>query len=922
MMLDASEAQVSAAMIRREDYSAPAFWIETVDLTFDLDPAKSRVLNKMRVRRNPDVPVQPLRLDGDELNLARVLVNGAGTSFKMEGSQLVLENLPEGSDAIELEIFTTCAPIKNTKLMGLYVSQDTFFTQCEAEGFRRITYFLDRPDVMALYTVTLRANKAHYPVLLSNGNLVESGDLDDGRHFAKWVDPHKKPSYLFALVAGNLVAREQKIKSRLGKDHLLQVFVRPGDLEKTEHAMNSLMHSVAWDETRFGLSLDLDRFMIVATSDFNMGAMENKGLNIFNTKYVLANQSTATDTDYANIESVVGHEYFHNWSGNRVTCRDWFQLSLKEGLTVFRDQEFSMDMAGSTSARAVKRIDDVRVLRTVQFPEDSGPMAHPVRPDSYIEINNFYTVTIYEKGAEVVRMQHNLAGRQGFAQGMKLYFERHDGQAVTCDDFVQAIADANPASPLAQHLPQFKRWYSQAGTPQLRATGQYDVEAQTYTLTLAQSCAPTPGQSEKLPFVIPVQMGLLDSTGQAIALQLQGEESSENGAQSTTTRTLVMTEAEQSFVFTSVAAAPVPSLLRGFSAPVVLHYDFSDADLLNLLAHDSAPFNQWEAGQRLGMRIALNAINTLNTTDSIAINTVESGSTGQFGTQSTLLPAQYVQAMRDVLRHPTLDAAFKDLVLTLPSEGYIAEQLPEVDPQRVHAVRETMVRELAMALQADWEQAWEQNRDTGAYVPDHASAGRRALAGRALSMLCLAASATNDEVCAGKAYQRFKDAGNMTDRMSALSALVYAESPLAEQALARFHAMFKNDDLVLDKWFALQGSASDRGGNVLPAVQQLMKHADFHIKNPNRARSLIFSYCNNAGAFHRADGAGYAYWADRVIEIDAFNPQVAARLARVMDRWKKLAEPYRAKAHEAIARVAKANLSNDVREVISRALAD
>ncbi len=900
-MLQLRDGQAPATAIYRADYEAPAWWIDTVDLTFDLDPAKTRVLSKMRVRRNPEVPAQALRLDGDELNLARVMVNGGGTSFKMDGDQLVLENLPEGNEPVELEIFTTCAPIKNTKLMGLYVSEDTFFTQCEAEGFRRITYFLDRPDVMAMYTVTLRASKAQYPVLLSNGNLVESGDLDDGRHFAKWVDPHKKPSYLFALVAGNLVAREQKIKSRAGRDHLLQVYVRPGDLEKTEHAMNSLMHSVAWDEARFGLSLDLDRFMIVATSDFNMGAMENKGLNIFNTKYVLASQATATDTDYANIESVVGHEYFHNWTGDRVTCRDWFQLSLKEGLTVFRDQEFSMDMAGTASARAVKRIDDVRVLRTVQFPEDAGPMAHPVRPDSYIEINNFYTVTIYEKGAEVVRMQHNLVGREGFAKGMKLYFERHDGQAVTCDDFSQAIADANPDSPLAQHLQQFRRWYSQAGTPVLKAVGQYDADARTYTLTLSQSCAPTVGQAEKLPFVIPVQMGLLTASGQPIALQLQGEDA----AQAVASRMLVLTEAEQRFVFSNVSEAPVPSLLRSFSAPVVLEHEFSDADLLTLLAHDSDPFNQWEASQRLGLRYALKAI-------------AASGDAS-----AEILPADFIEAMRRVLRDDKLDAAFKDLVLTLPSESYIAEQLAEVDPQRVHAVREAMILQLASALQPEWENTWEANRDTGAYRPDHVSAGRRALAGRALSMLCLQAARTGDTVWPGKAYQRCKDAGNMTDRMAALSALVYSASPLAEQALQRFHALFKQDALVLDKWFALQGAASDRGGDVLPAVKALMKHADFQIKNPNRARSLIFSYCNNAGAFHRTDAAGYVFWADRVIEIDGINPQVASRLARVMDRWKKLAEPYRSAAREAIARVAaKPDLSNDVREVITRALAD
>lgn len=560
-----------------------------------------------------------------------------------------------------------------------------------------------------------------------------------------------------------------------------------------------------------------------------------------------------------------------------------------------------MDMAGTASARAVKRIDDVRVLRTVQFPEDAGPMAHPVRPDSYIEINNFYTVTIYEKGAEVVRMQHNLVGREGFAKGMKLYFERHDGQAVTCDDFSQAIADANPDSALAQHLQQFRRWYSQAGTPVLKAVGQYDAEARTYTLTLSQSCAPTVGQSEKLPFVIPVQMGLLTASGQPIALQLHGEEA----AQAVTSRMLVLTEAEQSFVFSNVSEAPVPSLLRSFSAPVVLEHEFSDADLLTLLAHDSDPFNQWEASQRLGLRYALKAI------------------TASGETSAEILPADFIEAMRRVLRDDKLDAAFKDLVLTLPSESYIAEQLAEVDPQRVHAVREAMILQLASALQPEWESLWEANRDTGAYRPDHVSAGRRALAGRALSMLCLQAARTGDTVWPGKAYQRCKDAGNMTDRLAALSALVYSASPLAEQALQRFHALFKQDALVLDKWFALQGAASDRGGNVLPAVKTLMKHADFQIKNPNRARSLIFSYCNNAGAFHRTDAAGYVFWADRVIEIDGFNPQVASRLARVMDRWKKLAEPYRSAAREAIARVAaKPDLSNDVREVVTRALAD
>ena len=905
-------------LILRQDYTAPAYWIDTVDLCFDLDTTKTRVLNKMTLRRNPDVPAQPLRLDGDELNLARVQVNSQGTSFKMDGNQLVLENLPEGVDPFELEIFTTTNPSKNTKLMGLYVSNDSFFTQCEAEGFRRITYFLDRPDVMAMYTVTLRADQAKFPVLLSNGNLVEQGSLEDGRHFAKWVDPHKKPCYLFALVAGQLVCREQRITSRAGKDHTLQVYVRPGDLDKTEHAMTSLMHSVAWDEARFGLPLDLDRFMIVATSDFNMGAMENKGLNIFNTKYVLANQATATDVDFGNIESVVGHEYFHNWTGNRVTCRDWFQLSLKEGLTVFRDQEFSQDLCGEASARAVKRIEDVRVLRTAQFPEDAGPMSHSVRPDSYVEISNFYTVTIYEKGAEVVRMMQTLVashgdpvGRQGFAKGMSLYFARHDGQAVTCDDFAQAIADANPGSELAQALLQFKRWYSQAGTPRLAATGVYDAAASTYALTLSQSCAPTPGQTSKEPFVVPVALGLLGADGQDLPLQLAGDSAAVR-AQHTSSMTLVLAQAAETFTFTGITQEPVPSILRGFTAPVVLEFDYSDAQLLHLLAHDSDPFNRWEAGQRLAVRSALNAIY------SGAFSPIKTGAT----TLNEILSEAYLAAMRQVLHQPTLDAAFKELVLTLPSETYLAEQLDEVDPQQIHTVREAMRLQLAIHLQADWAAAYEANQDSGAYTPDAASSGRRALAGMSLTYLCLAAVATGHDEWPAKTLQRFSSAGNMTERFNALSALVTSGHALAAQALAQFHAMFKDEALVIDKWFSLQVASPDRSGNILPTVKQLMKHGDFSLKNPNRARSVISTYCGNPAAFHRLDAAGYVFWSERVVELDAMNPQVAARLARALDRWRKLAEPYRSAAREAIARVAaKSDLSKDTHEVVTRALA-
>jgi aminopeptidase N len=897
-----------AIAINRLDYTAPAYWIDTVDLTFDLDPAKTRVLNKMHVRRNTAVEVQPLKLDGDELNLSRVLVNGQGCSFKMEGNRLVLDNLP---DEFDLEIFTTCCPAKNTKLMGLYVSNDSFFTQCEAEGFRRITYYLDRPDVMASFTVTLRADKTAYPVLLSNGNLVEQGNLEgtgnENRHFAKWVDPHKKPAYLFALVAGQLVCREQRITSRAGNSHLLQVYVRPGDLEKTEHAMNSLMASVAWDEARFGLSLDLERFMIVATSDFNMGAMENKGLNIFNTKYVLASQATATDVDFANIESVVGHEYFHNWTGNRITCRDWFQLSLKEGLTVYRDQEFSQDMAGVASARAVKRIEDVRGLRAAQFVEDAGPMSHPVRPDQYVEISNFYTATIYEKGAEVVRMMQSLVstpesphGISGFAKGMKRYFERFDGQAVTCDDFALAIASANPNSELDRHLLQFKRWYSQSGTPRVQANGIYDTEARTYSITFTQHL-----KAGNEPFVVPIALGLLSSNGIELPLQLSDETVATVGS-----RTIVLTQSSQTVNFINFDAQPVPSLLRGFSAPIILEYPYTEAELLTLLAHDTDSFSRWEAGQRLGLKIAIDLIasqptNTSATAENITLNS-------------------YIEAMRKVLLDPALDAAFKELVLTLPSESYIAEQLNVVDPQRIHMVRQALRLQIATALQADWQWTFEAHENNGAYTPDAYSSGRRALAGMALANLCLASKASGDSVWPSKALQRFKDAGNMTDRSNALSALVNAGHALATPALAQFHAIFKDEALVLDKWFALQAGAPDHDGNILPVVRQLMTSPDFSLKNPNRARSVIFSYCSaNPGAFHRTDAAGYVFWSDSVMALDSFNPQVAARLARALDRWKKLAEPYRSAAREAIARVAaKSDLSNDTREVITRALAD
>ncbi len=887
----------TAPIVRREDYAAPPYWIRSVDLTFDLDPAKTRVTSRMKIERNADVAAAPLRLQGEGITLSRCLVDGASVSFRHDDGFVVIDGLPERP--FTLEIRNTCAPEKNTQLSGLYNSGGGFFTQCEAEGFRRITWFLDRPDVMAEYTVTLRADKAVYPVLLSNGNLVEQGDLDGGRHYAKWHDPFPKPSYLFALVAADLVAREQHIRSRAGRNHLLQVWVRRGDLDKTEHAMRSLVSAIVWDEARFGLPLDLERFMIVAVGDFNMGAMENKGLNIFNTKYVLAQPSTATDDDYADIEAVVGHEYFHNWTGNRITCRDWFQLSLKEGLTVFRDQEFSMDLLETASARAVKRIEDVRRLRQYQFPEDAGPMAHPVRPDSYVAIDNFYTPTVYEKGAEVVRMMQALVGRAGFARGMTLYFERHDGHAVTCDDFAQAIADANPGSDLAARLPAFKRWYAQPGTPRVTARGRYDAPSRTYTLGLEQA-----GSEGQLPFVVPISMGLVGDEGTPVALRLEDEPADAAGA-GATSRVLVLDEPRAFFTFVDVERPVVPSLMRGFSAPVVLVDDLADADLITLLAHDADGYARWEAGQRLALDRIVRAVR----------------SEGE-GIAPELDPA-FVDAMRAVLVHPSLDPKFKSLVLMLPSEVYVSEQLDRVDPQRVHAMREAMKAGLAEMLRDDWERAWVAHQVEGGYSPDASQSGRRALANLALTMLCIDAVGRGDPTWPGRAYQRVKDATNMTDRQGALGALIASGSDLADAALDHFHRRFADDPLVVDTWFSMQATAPERDGRVFERVQALRSHPDFTLKNPNRARSLIGAFVSgNPAGLHRADGTGYAFWAARVVELDAINPSIAARTARALDRWARLTEPYRAKAREAIASVAEnASLSDDTREIVERSLA-
>jgi aminopeptidase N len=884
-------------VMNRADYAPPPWRIRAVELTFDLDPAKTIVASRLTVERAAGTPAgTPLALQGEGLTLLRVMSGGESLSFHHEEGLLVIDNPPE-AESFVLEIRNTCAPEKNTELSGLYTSGGGFFTQCEAEGFRRITYFLDRPDVMAVYTVTLRADRKRYPVLLSNGNLVAQGELDGGRHQATWHDPFPKPSYLFALVAAELVAREQRIRTRAGTDHLLQVWVRPGDLGKTEHAMASLVASVIWDEARFGLPLDLERFMVVAVDDFNMGAMENKGLNIFNTKYVLASPASATDADFDGIQRVVAHEYFHNWTGNRVTCRDWFQLSLKEGLTVFRDQEFAQDMAISPSARAVRRIEDVRALRMVQFPEDAGPMSHPVRPDSYAAIDNFYTATVYEKGAEVVRMMDTLVGREGFARGMKLYFERHDGQAVTCDDFAQAVADANPDSALAQHLPAFKRWYGQAGTPRVTARGSWDAATQRYTLELEQA---TRGE----PQVIPVRMGLLGADNVPLPLRLEGEAQAAGQE-----RTLVLTEASQRYTFVDVPSEPLPSLLRGFSAPVVLDDGLDETALLRLLQHDPDTCNRWEAAQRI-FHARLEA--------AVAAHGARGAGTSE---AVSALDEVLLGALRTVLHDPKLDAAVKALILTVPPERSLADRLDPMDPQAVNRVREATLDHLAQALREDWQWAFETHQVLEGYRHEGDQVGRRALANLALAMRVRHACASGDPVWPGRAYQRAKDASNMTDMLGAVEALAAVHAELAQPAIERLYTSFRRDPLVLDKWFALQARVPERDGRVFARVRQLVQHPDFSLSNPNRARALLFTWDTNPAAFHRPDAAGYVLWADKVMEIDADNPQLAAKFARALDRWRTLVEPMRSAAREALTRVAAApRLSADTREIVSKAL--
>ena len=869
-----------------KDYLPPAFLIDSVDLHFTLGEDETLVRSKLAMRANPahGGDAQPLVLDGERLELRAVRLDGQALSdadYRVTPAGLTLPRVPA---AFTLEIETAIKPQENLALEGLYKSSGNFCTQCEAEGFRKITYFLDRPDVMARYVTTIEADAARYPVLLANGNPVGSGTLPGGRHWMRWEDPFPKPCYLFALVAGTLVLVEDNFTTQSGRAVALRLYVEPGNDDKCAHAIASLKASMRWDEEVYGLEYDLDIFMIVAVGDFNMGAMENKGLNIFNTKYVLARPETATDLDFQAIEAVIAHEYFHNWTGNRVTCRDWFQLSLKEGLTVFRDQQFSADM----NSRAVKRIADVQRLRAGQFAEDSGALAHPVRPDAYIEINNFYTATVYDKGAEVVRMIHTLLGAAGFRKGIDLYFQRHDGQAVTCDDFVAAMEDANGVD-----LGQFKFWYSQAGTPELEVSGTHDPVRRLYRLTVRQHCPPTPGQPFKLPMHIPLALGLIGPDGRDLPLRLAGE----TGA-APTTRVLELRDSEQVFDFLDISEPPVPSLLRGFSAPVKLRAALTDADLAFLLAHDSDPFNRWEAGQALATRLMLALI-------------------GDYRAGRPLhLEQSFIEAFARLLADAESDRAFAAKALALPGEGYLAQQMDEIAPDAIHLVRDFVRRRLAESLKESWVATWRACLSDEPYSVDAGAVGRRALKGVALAYLMTLETAEAHSLAAGQ----FEGATTMTDAIDALALLAASDAPQRDAALEDFYRRWSHDPLVVNKWLGIQ-AASPRS-DTLARVVALLEHPAFEIRNPNKVYALIGSFASgNQVRFHAADGAGYAFLTDQILRLDPMNPQVASRLAGPFARWRRFDAERRALMRSQLERLAATGgLSRDVFEIVDKSL--
>ncbi|HEZ3562049.1 aminopeptidase N [Neisseria meningitidis] len=858
-----------------KDYQTPAYRILETDLHFDI--AEPQTVVKSRLTVEPQRVGEPLVLDGSA-KLLSVKINGAAADYVLEGETLTIADVP--SERFTVEVETEILPAENKSLMGLYASAGNLFTQCEPEGFRKITFYIDRPDVMSKFTTTIVADKKRYPVLLSNGNKIDGGEYSDGRHWVKWEDPFAKPSYLFALVAGDLAVTEDYFTTMSGRNVKIEFYTAEADKPKVGFAVESLKNAMKWDETRFGLEYDLDIFMVVAVGDFNMGAMENKGLNIFNTKFVLADSRTATDTDFEGIESVVGHEYFHNWTGNRVTCRDWFQLSLKEGLTVFRDQEFSGDRA----SRAVRRIENIRLLRQHQFPEDAGPTAHPVRPASYEEMNNFYTMTVYEKGAEVVRMYHTLLGEEGFQKGMKLYFQRHDGQAVTCDDFRAAMADANGIN-----LDQFALWYSQAGTPVLEAEGR--LKNNSFELTIKQTVPPTPDMADKQPMMIPVKIGLLNRNGEAAAFDYQGKRATE--------AVLLLTEAEQIFLLEGVTEAVVPSLLRGFSAPVHLNYPYSDDDLLLLLAHDSDAFTRWEAAQTLYRRAV--AANLAALSDGIGLPKHE----------------KLLAAVEKVISDDLLDNAFKALLLGVPSEAELWDGAENIDPLRYHQAREALLDILAVRFLPKWHelnrQAAKQENQSYEYSPE--AAGWRTLRNVCRAFV-LRADPAHIETVAEKYAEM---AQNMTHEWGILSAVNGNESDTRNRLLAQFADKFSDDALVMDKYFALVGSS--RRSDTLQQVQTALQHPKFSLENPNKARSLIGSFSRNVPHFHAEDGSGYRFIADKVIEIDRFNPQVAARLVQAFNLCNKL-EPHRKNlVKQALQRIrAQEGLSKDVGEIVGKIL--
>ncbi|OOY50060.1 aminopeptidase N [Solemya velum gill symbiont] len=869
----------SSRAIHLSDYQPPAYLVDQVDLTFDLRNKGTKVKARLELRRNGEHN-DSLLLDGEQLNTLSVAIDGnklAESDFIMTSTQLRIDNVP---DVFILETEVEIAPESNTALEGLYRSNDLFCTQCEAEGFRRITWYPDRPDVMALFRTSIEAERDMFPVLLSNGNPVSEEQLDNGRHRITWEDPFPKPSYLFALVAGNLALLEDRFTTMSGREVTLRIYSEPENIDKCDYAMESLKKAMRWDEEVYGREYDLDIFMVVAVNDFNMGAMENKGLNIFNAKLLLARPDTATDMDYQGIEAVVAHEYFHNWTGNRITCRDWFQLSLKEGLTVFRDQEFSADMG----SRDVKRIEDVRMLRSHQFAEDASPMAHPVRPDSYIEINNFYTLTVYEKGAEVVRMQALLLG-DDYRRATDLYFERYDGQAVTTDDFVSCMESVS-----GRDLGQFRRWYSQAGTPQLHVSGEYDADKGKYSLKVRQELLTISGQKESLPMLIPLAVGLLDSEGNEMPLRLEGAE-----AEPHTTIMIEVTEAQQEFLFTGISHEPVPSLLRGFSAPVKLHFDYSQEQLLFLMAHDSDGFVRWDAAQTLHQQLLLEKISNPDAT----------------------LPTAYIDAIRKVLLECD-DLALATELLALPSESYLGDQMEIVDVDAIHAARESVRFEIAEALDEELAGKCSELASDDAYEPVHEQIAARSLKNHALSLLAMTGT---DEV-RELVESQYMAQQNMTDVMAALSITVQRGwQPLSRRLLEDFERCWSDMPLVMDKWFGVQASVPATA--TVEAVTALMSHPAFTLTNPNRVRALVGSFVmNNPVAFHREDGAGYRLLADLVIELNDKNPQVAARLVRHMSRWRRYDEIRSALMKEQLEHIAAIPaISRDVSEIVNRSLA-